>query len=155
MTKTRETDNELNVRLNDYIARAQQEFSEKGFRWGEFDCATFGLGWWKETTGVDVMKDFRDKYKTAKEAAEALRKHGEGTFYKTLVKRLGKPSDDVLHAISGDLCWREPERCLGIVKVIGARTRGVFLYEDTETGKSTLGFMNLRDCQRIWKLSDG
>lgn len=75
------------ARLANYLDRV----AEEPFKWGSHDCALFAADCVSKMTGVDPAGAFRDKYDTARGAAEALREHGAGTLFKTMKSIFDEP----------------------------------------------------------------
>ena len=113
--------------LNEYILRAQERYQRNGFSWGRMDCCHFAGNWVQLCTGIDVLADYRGKYRTEEEAF-ALLSANDGTLYDALVKRLGEPVHPS-HAQRGDIAYSESLKACGIFFTSGARTMALFLGE--------------------------
>lgn len=103
--------------LNAYIEAAR----DRPFEWGKNDCCTFAFGAIEALTGENRMAEFQ--YHDKESANRALRETGQGTLYRTMVKKFGRP----LHpsrAQRGDIGYRD--KMLGVV--MGAET--VFVGEE-------------------------
>jgi hypothetical protein len=104
------------IHLNKYIAEVQS----KKFKYGKWDCCHFGAGAIKAITGSDLMKEYRGKYKSKKEAMEILDKK---PLFEILKEKLGKPVP-AAQAKRGDLAFHE-----GRVGIIIGRY-AIFLTDD-------------------------
>lgn len=97
----------LERKLNDYISKNRS----RPFSWGEFDCALFAADWVYFLSGFDYAEPFRGKYKTKKEASEALK--GQGY-------RLDEYIDSLFEACccsqlqKGDLVLHSTQRSIGV-----------------------------------------
>lgn len=66
--------------LSDYIALKRDE----PFAYGINDCCTFCFGAAEAITGIDLMQEFRGKYKTLAGSLRALRDIGAGDLESTM-----------------------------------------------------------------------
>jgi hypothetical protein len=113
--------------LSQYILHAQDEYTKHGFKPGMFDCCTYVADWVEVLTGEDPIADYRGEYQDLEVGFDLL-KEREGTLYRGLVNRFGKPVHPA-HAQRGDIAYRKKERMLGIIFTSGAKIRGLFLGE--------------------------
>jgi hypothetical protein len=60
------------VRLYAYLDTAMAT----RFEWGQFDCALFACDCVREMTGVDMAREFRETYASAKGAAKIMKTYG-------------------------------------------------------------------------------
>lgn len=126
-------------RLSLYIDRVFDE----PFCWGEHDCALFAAGAVKAMTGVDMAADFRGRYGSRREAAQALRAAGYKTLHGAARHWLGKPKHPAL-AHRGDIVMRR--QALGVCFGRGAWFVGSIL------GRSGLFDAPLNDCRAAWSV---
>ncbi len=122
-------------KLNTYL----QEVQHNTFEYGVHDCCTFMAGAIIAITGEDIMKEFRGKYHDEATYQEALDTLGQGSVYKTLRQKLGKPVHGAMGQ-RGDIAFLDG-RC-GIV--IGRQA--IFLY------KEGLGLIPISQIQRAFKV---
>lgn len=87
------------TRFPDWPKRLNAYFTTVGkntFDWKTFHCCIFSGGAVEAMTGVDPMPEFRDVVITNQEEAnKVLQQLGEGTLFKTLYKKFGKPTTGV------------------------------------------------------------
>ncbi len=119
--------------LAEYIAGKRDE----PFAWGVNDCCTFCAGAVEAVTGVDPMPEFRGQYETRKGSAEALRKNGQGTLFKTLNAKFKRVR--ISHAKRGDLVFHKCN--VGVVA-------GRFAWFVSDIGLIRLP---LSDCTKAWR----
>lgn len=91
-------------RLHQYL----QDNHNRPFEWGKFDCCLFAADVIQILTGRDPAKAFRGKYTTARGAALALRRYGQGDIISTADEQLGREIT-LLQAKRGDACAIDTE----------------------------------------------
>lgn len=84
------------------------------FAWGEKDCCLAVADIIIAYTGVDLVSEFRGRYRTARGATMALKRYGKGTIKDTVDTKL--PSIDVSQAGRGDI---------GLVKTDGGESLAI------------------------------
>ena len=80
-----------------------EKVREKSFKRGEHDCALFVCNCIEIMTGVDFAKDFREKYKTKKQAYEILKSKGYEGLSEIAFAKLGEPYKNINFAKRGDI----------------------------------------------------
>lgn len=88
------------VRLNQYIVSVR----DRPFAYGNYDCCIFVAGAIEAMTGEDPMTEYRGQYDSVATGAAALRTLGQGTLFKTLYRKFGKPLPGA-HGRKGDIAW--------------------------------------------------
>lgn len=94
------------MRLPDWEPRLLaylDEVADRGYAYGEHDCALFAAGGVLAMSGHDLAAPFRGRYATARGSVRALRRHGAGSLPETLTALLGPPQP-LAWAHRGDLC---------------------------------------------------
>lgn len=102
------------MRLENYntlFSNFVDEVRLRPFDWGEWDCCIWAADAVEVITGEDKLAIFRGTYNDELSAMKALRRIGEGTLLKTLVKHLGGPIHPA-KAILGDVVYYK--RIVGI-----------------------------------------
>lgn len=114
------------------------------FKWGVSDCALFAADCVEAMTGIDYAEDFRNRYKTEKGAAKALKRYGEGDLVSTVEKYLNRVPGGLNYAQRGDVVAAETEA--GVALGICLGTTSVFKTPDGVIGLPT------SQCIAAWRV---
>lgn len=106
-------------RLADYF----DKMHDKPFKRGVHDCALFAGNCIDIMTGRDTTSEFRQPYKTRKEAFQMLKEMGYDDLAAIANKKLGDPLPSPAYAQRGDcvLIESDDQQALGIVDLSGRK----------------------------------
>lgn len=93
-------------KFDNYISILNTFFEKRksiSFAWGKSDCCMFACDGVLALTGIDVAKDFRDKYDTATGAKKVLGKDGLNKIITGLMKNLNVEEINKNFVRRGDL----------------------------------------------------
>lgn len=117
------------------------------FAWGRHDCCLFAAGAVIAMTGIDLMGEFRGRYRTPRGAIRALRRHGAGTLEATMDGKL--LAIEPAYAKRGDLVLANYGEGEGALCVVLGRDAAAVGAEGDREGLVTIGRAQWR---RAWQV---
>lgn len=117
------------------------------FAYGRHDCCLFAAGAVIAMTGVDLMGEFRGRYRTARGSIRALRRHGAGTLAATMDGKL-EPIAPAF-ARRGDLVLANYGLGEGALCVVVGREAAAVGAQGEHEGLVTIGRAQWRKAWRV------
>ncbi len=87
---------------NELISKYLYEHENDKFVWGKNDCCLFTANLLKEISNIDYAVNYRNKYRSKKEAYILLKKNGFNNIRDMLIDKFGDPING-LEARSSDI----------------------------------------------------
>lgn len=125
-----------------YLDQHIEEWRNKSFEWGKYDCALFCLYAEKAICGSSRFDDFIGQYKSAAGSVKALIKFGGGNLADTVAQRLEEC--DILTARRGDVALINTPEGDALSVVIGEKVAAM--------GHNGLIFLPIDAAKKCWRV---
>lgn len=129
------------------LAKYFDEMRDKPFKRGSHDCALFAGNCVDIMTETDTTSEFRQPYKTLKEALKMLKEMGYEDLSAIANKKLGEPLSNPAYAQRGDcvLIQIDDQQALGIVDLSGRKAITI--------GKEGFIYFGMENWVKVWALN--